>query len=315
MNPSNEHDGDAQGGTGTGTGDGNSTSTRDFGHQPDQFDDNSAVTDSLIKRAETEAAQQYLDEAQQRRDEESDANKAQVEDKTRTTSGSTTLTGSTNEAREEGDQKTGSEIMEITETEINGSAKTEMLTKDAYEATERETLPPGNARRGAGAPGEALLQPTNNATNHQAILNDSVEWFEPIPMPPTILHRGANHGPQSRPGAYTGRNLQRVQSLDFHLVGNNNESENAVNERRSNTNTVPHPPVTNDQGLVEARAVMEESESQVFQEAQQVDHNILGQQAGREKREKECQRIGFAVAVCSLVIITISLVVGRRPKS
>ncbi|CAB9530987.1 expressed unknown protein [Seminavis robusta] len=65
----NEHHGDAQGGNSTG----------DVDQQPDQLD--SAVMDSLIKRAEAEAAQQYHDEAQQYRDKESNAKKAQVEDK------------------------------------------------------------------------------------------------------------------------------------------------------------------------------------------------------------------------------------------
>ncbi|CAB9527329.1 expressed unknown protein [Seminavis robusta] len=66
MNRSNEHhDDNAQG-----------RSSRGTGHPPDQLDQ--AVMDSLIKRAEAEAVQQY-------HDEDSDAMKAQVEDKKQVT--------------------------------------------------------------------------------------------------------------------------------------------------------------------------------------------------------------------------------------
>ncbi|CAB9527561.1 expressed unknown protein [Seminavis robusta] len=300
----NEHHGDAQGDMGT--------STRNVDHQPDQLDDDSAVMDTLVNRAEAEAAQQYHDEAQQYRDKESNAKKAQVEDKTPATSGSTTRTRSTNKAREEDDEEAGTEIMEIlgeqaelamaehvqekqedlkqackttpgqnpiranmrflptkspeafdttpnqhllqTAAEIDKSAKMEKRTKNAHEATERETVPPGNTQRGEtiqqttqrrtsqpssrpGAPEEALLQPMNTPTNHQALLNDLVERIEPIPMAPTSLSRGSNHRPQCRPGAYMGigATLQRVQSLDFDLLGSNNidETEPWLTESRT----------------------------------------------------------------------------------
>ncbi|CAB9509815.1 expressed unknown protein [Seminavis robusta] len=63
-----------------------------------------------------------------------------------------------------------------------------------------------------------INQPINAPGSHQSLLDDLVERIEPIPVAPTTLHRGANQRPQSRPGAYTGENLQRVQSLDFDLV-------------------------------------------------------------------------------------------------
>ncbi|CAB9504828.1 expressed unknown protein [Seminavis robusta] len=69
-------------------------------------------------------------------------------------------------------------------------------------------------------------------------------------------------------GAYTCENLQRVQSLDFEPVHNNNHNENE-NEYVINENEIEYAindpdivllPPTNDQGLVEARPIMEESE-------------------------------------------------------
>ncbi|CAB9512281.1 expressed unknown protein [Seminavis robusta] len=310
----NEDHGDAQGETGN--------STRDVENPPDQFDDDSAVMDCLINRAEAEAAQHY-------QDEESYAMKAQEKDKgqreamkTPNTSSSTTPTKNTNnEAKSEEDTTKFTEIgaeqaglpnekerQTAADTGIQGlqgntgptatgahhmkpSAAVGSLPffrdldknrtttlKATNNATSRnnphiihqERNPEQPTVNSATASGEAvdrdhnpmvpINQPTDVTTNHQALLNGFVERIEPIPLAPTTLQREANQRPQSRPGAYTGENLQRVQSLDFDLVGNNNihENENAVNDPPETTDSVPLP-AANDQGLVEARAIMEES--------------------------------------------------------
>ncbi|CAB9531178.1 Leucine Rich Repeat [Seminavis robusta] len=81
------------------------------------------------------------------------------------------------------------------------------------------------------------------------------------------------------------------------------------------TNAIQMPTIsTSDDGLVEARAITESSMF-MLQEAQQVDDAVLEQQTARQEKERHCQRVGYAIIFCSIIIIiTISLGVGLRPK-
>jgi Leucine-rich repeat (LRR) protein len=68
------------------------------------------------------------------------------------------------------------------------------------------------------------------------------------------------------------------------------------------------------EGLVEARAVNQESTLNILQEAQEVDTNLLAvalqTQAERKRKERQCRRIGYCLLAGSLVIISLSLGIG-----
>ncbi|CAB9522028.1 expressed unknown protein [Seminavis robusta] len=246
MEGSNEHYGDGQ-----------ASNSRDIETPPDQLD--SAVMDSLNEHTETETTQQY-------RDEESDATKAQVKGKeqvakkreakkTPTTTATTTRTGLKQEAKSEDDEGT-TKIMEIgseqnvtratnyanlqnMQTPRHGTAQSaprasgtpELNTGQAKCPTEPLPVAPsatweqqaGQSPHTNSPPAMVPNQPGYAPTNHQDLMDDLLEGLAPIPVAPSTLHQDRQ---QARPGAYRGENLQRVQSLDFELVGNNNNDEN-----------------------------------------------------------------------------------------
>jgi hypothetical protein len=76
---------------------------------------------------------------------------------------------------------------------------------------------------------------------------------------------------------------------------------------------------SSNQGLVEARLVTNESTMNILQEAQQVDAQelamVLERTSIKEKKERECRRVGYCLISGSLVILAIFLGVGftRKP--
>ncbi|CAB9508341.1 LRR receptor-like serine threonine-protein kinase [Seminavis robusta] len=159
-------------------------------------------------------------------------------------------------------------------------------------------------------------QPANATSNRQALIEDLVGGIAPIPT----AHQGASNNQPSQPGAYMGENMRRVSELDFRLVGTDASSDNQNSVENDLEVVLPPTPdtlqiqnATSDQGLVEARAITESSMF-ICQEAQQVDDALLEHQFDREKKERHCRRVGYAIIFCATIIIAISLGVGLRPK-
>ncbi|CAB9530387.1 Leucine Rich Repeat [Seminavis robusta] len=161
--------------------------------------------------------------------------------------------------------------------------------------------------------------PADSVSNNQAFIEEIVGGIEPIPVASSTVRRSANNEQWHRPGAYRDANMLPVSELDFRLVGTNGSSgnQNAMEEPASvvvpaDTDTVQMPTISSDHGLVEARAITESSVL-VCQEAQKVDDAVLEQQTDRQEKERHCQRVGYTIIFCSIIIIAISLGVGLRP--
>eukprot|EP00797_Seminavis_robusta_P028718 Sro564_g167260.2 (376) ;mRNA; f:3765-5004 len=118
--------------------------------------------------------------------------------------------------------------------------------------------------------------PLVHNSNHQTFMDDLVGGLEPIPLQPSSVHSRASQQP-SRPGAYVGQTFQRVESLNFELVGAYSDHNSNYFKEASDVFSVTAPTRPSfahggsSAGLVEATAVFDESKELIFQEAQQVD--------------------------------------------
>ncbi|CAB9509809.1 expressed unknown protein [Seminavis robusta] len=232
INPSSRNHDDAHSDTGNSSG--NSTTTgRDVDSQPAQLDQ--AVMDSLIKRAEAEAAQQY-------RDDEFDTMEAQVKDKKpaakKRNAKSTPSQGkgnqksqqqqlkqdSTNQIREGGGEEASEEIRKIV-AEQAGLAMAQHLSeeeenlKKAYNSTSNNHLLQMATEVNETAKMEKLAKMSQETTNREsAPTRNTHQKGETIQQ--TTLRRTSQLSP--RPGAYMGapgEALLRANTLRFSLVG------------------------------------------------------------------------------------------------
>jgi hypothetical protein len=127
-----------------------------------------------------------------------------------------------------------------------------------------------------------------------------------------------NQGTHGRAGlVYPPANLlavsQYLNSVENRTSGRTASSQLATRLPTSVLDMVPTTTGSN-VGLVEARAVIEESTGHILQEAQQVDAYRLSisleNQAEKERKERQCRRIGYCLITGSLIVISLSLGIG-----